>query len=328
MLYMMAFMKTEGLKRTYRLIKLIQDIKSSPYQSVEQLLRSHAISKAQFYKDKNALKKLGFEFFYHRGKSRFIITKDAYLPIENLTLSERLSLLMAVRQLSATGDYILSYEGLNAARKLSADLPAPLREKALSLFDDLNIREGFGCSRSVMEKLQTAVAENRRVVLRYKAPDAEKPGDIELDPYHLFFQHRALYVEGFSWKDRSLRMYRLNRILSVSLTSMCFTIPENYNFGARYKNAFSAFPGEQAHKVTVVFSKKARPYIEEALWHQSQKISRHKDGSITFEVKVAEPREVMWWAFQWGAEAEIVDPHWLREEAQKAVEGMTKRYKV
>ncbi|MCX8045104.1 MAG: WYL domain-containing protein [Desulfobacterota bacterium] len=323
---MIQNMRSEGLKRTYRLIRLIQDIKSSPYQSVEQLLRSHGISKAQFYKDKNDLKKLGFEFFYHRGKSRFIITKDAYLPIENLTISERLSLLMAVRQLSASGDYILSYEGLNAARKLSADLPSPLRENALTLFDTLVIKEGFGCRREVMEKLQTAVAENRRVVIRYQAPDLDKPSDIELDPYHLFFQRRALYVEGFSWKDRAIRMYRLNRILSVGFTPMCFTVPEDYNFSARYKNAFSVFPGEQSHKVCVLFSKRARPYIEESLWHNSQKITRNNDGSITFEVRVAEPREVMWWAFQWGAEAEIIEPIWLREEAKKAVAGMAEQY--
>jgi len=38
-----------------------------------------------------------------------------------LSLSERLFLMMAVRQLSASGDYILTYEGLNAARKLAGD---------------------------------------------------------------------------------------------------------------------------------------------------------------------------------------------------------------
>jgi len=39
-------------------------------------------------------------------------------------------------------------------------------------------------------------------------------------------------------------------------------------------------------------------------------------------VHVAEPREVMWWAFRWGAGAEIMEPDWLREEAKGEVEKM------
>ena len=37
------------LKRAYRLIKLIQEIKCSPKQTVEQLIHNLGISKAQFY---------------------------------------------------------------------------------------------------------------------------------------------------------------------------------------------------------------------------------------------------------------------------------------
>jgi hypothetical protein len=48
-------------------------------------------------------------------------------------------------------------------------------------------------------------------------------------------------------------------------------------------------------------------------------IKREKDGAILFHVDVAESMEVMWWAFQWGADAEILEPGWLREEAKKTV---------
>ena len=97
-------MNDERLNRSYRLIKIVQEVKTNPYQTIPGLLQTLAISRAQFYKDRDALVGLGFEFHYDRGKGRFVITRDAYLPIENLTLSERISLLMAVRQLSAAGD--------------------------------------------------------------------------------------------------------------------------------------------------------------------------------------------------------------------------------
>ncbi|SEM66676.1 Predicted DNA-binding transcriptional regulator YafY, contains an HTH and WYL domains [Syntrophus gentianae] len=314
------------LKKSHRLIRLISDIKSAPYLTVEQLLKSHGISRAQFYKDKTALAELGFEFNWDRHNHRFVITRDAYLPIETLSLSERLSLLMAVRQLSATGDYILSFEALNAARKLIADLPEPMRETAVPLFEDLVLREGFGCRKEVLEKLSTAVSENRRVVLSYRKPSAKQSQREELDPYHLFFQDRSLYVEGYACRQKDIRMFRLNRIQDIAFTPIQFTPQEDYNFGQRYRNAFSVFAGKTTEKVVVRFAAHIRPYIEESLWHYSQVITEENDGVIRYEVQVAEPREVMWWAFRWGAGAEIMEPTWLRDEAKKEVERMKEVY--
>ncbi len=179
-----------------------------------------------------------------------------------------------------------------------------------------------------MERLQTAIGESRRMVLDYLRPESGKSTPEELDPYYLFFKRRALYVEGYSWTEKGIRMYRVNRIKAVGFTPMHCPVREDYDFARRHKNAFSVFPGEETEKVAVRFGPRARPYIEESLWHHSQVISKEKDGAIRFEVDVAEPREVMWWAFQWGAEAEILEPGWLREEAKKGIQKMSGRYDV
>ena len=49
--------------------------------------------------------------------SRFVIDRDPYIPIYDLTLTETFALVMAVRQLSATGDFVLTYDALNAVRE-------------------------------------------------------------------------------------------------------------------------------------------------------------------------------------------------------------------
>lgn len=319
-------MENQRTRRTYRLIKIIQEIKTSPYQTIPQLLKSLNISRAQFYKDRDALSHLGFEFSFDRNRGRFTITKDVYLPIENLSISERLSLLMAVRQLSAAGDYLLTYEGLKAARKLTADLPAPLRDSSASLFDDLVLREGFGCRRDIMDRIQTAITENRRIVLAYRKPVENEDSRHEIDPYHLFFKRRSLYVEGYSATEKDFRMFRLNRIKKISLTSMHFVPREDYDFGIRHRNAFSVFPGEAVERVVVRFNKKIRPYIEESLWHHSQVIKNAENGDTLLQVDIAEPREVLWWVLQWGADAEIQEPEWLRKEAKKTAWEMMRRY--
>jgi predicted DNA-binding transcriptional regulator YafY len=163
-------------------------------------------------------------------------------------------------------------------------------------------------------------------MITYTRPGQDVSNEETLDPYHIFFKRRALYMEGYSITESGIRVYRMNRIGHVTLKTRGFAPKPNYDFGKRYKNAFSAFPGDQTEHVKIRFSKKVRPYIEESFWHQSQKLTKNKDGSLDFEVNVAYPREVMWWVFRWGAEAEVLEPEWLREEAQSEVERMMSIY--
>lgn len=83
------------------------EVKTSPRQTVPFLISKLGISRTQYYKDKDDLKSIGFEYEYSRPQKRFIITADKDLPVNSLTLTERLSLIMAFRQLSASGDHIL-----------------------------------------------------------------------------------------------------------------------------------------------------------------------------------------------------------------------------
>jgi hypothetical protein len=67
------------------------------------------ISKSQFFQDNSLLDKaLGFKVKFHRAKGPYAVVADSYLPIINLTLSEVFALILAVRQPSASGDYILT----------------------------------------------------------------------------------------------------------------------------------------------------------------------------------------------------------------------------
>ena len=282
------------------------------------------ISKAQFYKDKKVLAELGFVFEYNRNFQRWTVTHDPTLPIENLTLTEQLCLVFSLKQFSAIGDYVVAFEALNAARKLAAGLPVPLRE---NLFEDFILKEGFGCPPGILDRLQAALNDRKRVIISYQSPGQKMLSRHEVEPYSLFFRRRALYVEGYSWTKREFRMFRLNRVQKVIFTAYGFTqAREGYDFGKRHGNAFSAFPGETTEHVVVRFSERISDFIEETLWHHSQAITENPDGGIRFEVDVAEPREVMWWAFFWGSDAEIVEPGWLREEAKVEIAKMNKRY--
>ena len=89
--------------RVSRLIRMASEIKTNPQQTPPTLIKTQGISKPQFYKDKEALAKVGFSFRYDRTTKRFIIDHDPYIPVHDLTLTETFALVIAVRQLSAAG---------------------------------------------------------------------------------------------------------------------------------------------------------------------------------------------------------------------------------
>src|SRR5215510_6168971 len=113
--------------RLQRLLALINEIKTTPHQAPEALYTGLGISRAMFYKDCQVLKALGLAFHYNRQQRRYIITQDRFLLVLNLSTSEMLALIMAVRQIASTGDYTLTYEAIAALRKIVSKTPTEIR---------------------------------------------------------------------------------------------------------------------------------------------------------------------------------------------------------
>jgi predicted DNA-binding transcriptional regulator YafY len=317
-----AHQRVGHLARVPRLIRLIGEIKSNPRQTPKQLCQTLGISRAQFFEDKKMLTEgLGFTFRFNRARHGYEILNDPYLPIVDLQLSEAFALVMAVRQLSAAGDYILTYEAVEGIRKIVASAQPALRQFLQNALDDVVLRQGFGCDPAILDDLRRACGEHHHVAIAYHHYDQDSVRQYDIDPYQLFFKRRALYLDAYDKAARAFRVFRVNRIKRVEFTGVRGAVIGDYSFAARFQDTFSAFVGEGATIVKVRFSKRIAPYIRESLWHGSQQITALPDGGILYEVRVGYPKEVAWWAMTWGSEAEVLEPPELRayvaEEARK-----------
>jgi predicted DNA-binding transcriptional regulator YafY len=249
---------------------------------------------------------------FNRAKRSYEILADPYLPILNLKLSEAFALILAVRQLSASGDYILTYEAIEGVQKIVASAQPELRTFLRNVLDESVLRQGFGCDASILESLRQACAEHHHVIITYEHYDQDAVWRHTIDPYQLFFRRRALYLDAYDKGAKALRVFRVNRIKRVQLTGLSGVIVDNYSFASRFQDTFSTFVGEGATTVKVRFSKRIAPYIRESLWHWSQRLTPRPDGGLLYEVCVTYPKEVAWWAMSWGSEAEVLEPPELR----------------
>jgi predicted DNA-binding transcriptional regulator YafY len=149
------------LARVPRLNRLITEIKTNPRQTPEPLYRTLGISRSHYFGDKTLLEKaFGFKVQFNRAKRSYEIRGDTYLPIVDLKLSEAFALILAVRRLSASGDYILTYEAIEGVKKIVASAQPELRSLLQNILDETVWREGFGCDASILEALRQACADH------------------------------------------------------------------------------------------------------------------------------------------------------------------------
>jgi predicted DNA-binding transcriptional regulator YafY len=313
-------------RRIQRLLALINEIKTNPRQEPLLLCRALGVSRAMLYKDRQVLERVGFSFRYDRGQRQHVITQDRFLPVLQLTSSEVLALIMAVRQLSSTGDYTLTYEAIAALRKVISNTPAEIRTFFQVSIDDVVLQQGFGCNADILDDLWSACQEHRRLRIVHDRGDGLQ--EWLIDPYQIFFKRRALYLDACVVPERRIRMFRINRIKRVKRVDIP-PIPTpivDYNFRERHRHSFSVFVGDQPQRVRIKFRPEVRQYITETRWHTSQQITELPDGSFILQVDVSEPREVGWWALQWGASAEVLAPESLRQEMRETARALVQVY--
>jgi predicted DNA-binding transcriptional regulator YafY len=279
------------LSRMPRLICLITEVKTNPRQTPAQLQRTLGISRAQFFEDKRLLEKaFGFKVQFNRAKRSYEILEDPYLPIVDLKLSEAFALILAVRQLSASGDYILTYEAIGGIKKIVASAQPELRGFLQNVLDETVLREGFGCEASILESLRQACVDHLHLIITYEHYDQQTIERHVIDPYQLFFKRRALYLDAYDKGEQALRMFRVNRIKTVEKLGASGMLVTDYSFARRFRDTFST------------------------------------DGGLLYEVGVSYPKEVAWWAMSWGSEAEVLEPPELREYVADEVRKLAALY--
>ena|GEM_PF-664875 len=308
----------QNLKRSQRLISLLLEISNNPRQRPEQLWRALGISKSQFFEDKQALADLGFTFEYDRKLSCYRITSDHSFPIFGLTTSEVFSLVMAVRQLSAAGDHALTFEAVNAIRKIISKDASGMRALLSTALDYEVLGRTFQVKADIINELRQAQQYCQRLEILYDDFYHGRERNLRIHPYMLYFKGRALYLDALVEEEQRVLMLRVSRVKEICSRIGPFSVREDYNFKERHRHSYRVIVKDTPpERVRIKFTHPTSRYIEEAYWHDSQKKFRNDaDGSLILELTVSDPREVLWYlVMPWGKGAEILEPAWLREEA-------------
>jgi predicted DNA-binding transcriptional regulator YafY len=221
------------------------------------------------------------------------------------------------------------YDALQSAlQKIGAALPPQSFTLLRGLNDSISIHsfglKDYSRSREVIQILTRAVLPKFPTRIKHRAVGFERGIEREVDPYRLWYVNNGRYLVANDHRSGELRVFAVERISSAQAPNRRFAIQPGCDFEEFSQSAFNLVWGDP-QEVKIRFSRQQAPYIEERIWHPSQRITRHADGSIEFSVRVADLWEVKHWLIGFGSDAAVLCPEKLRKDIEQECAGILAR---
>jgi proteasome accessory factor C len=225
-----------------------------------------------------------------------------------LSPRETLCLALALRGTAASAALESEQERealLRRAEAHLAALPSDTLDIALAAPERLPDPEG------IRELLVSAAAARRACAIHYVKPGAADGSVRVVHPYGMAYAEGHWYAVGHCTVEDGLRIFRLDRILAADVTEDGFEPSAGFRLEELVRNG-RLFHAEDERPLRVRYSPSIARWIRERAAWESVDLEELEDGSVVLRHRLADP----WWAvsqaLQYGAEAEILEPHDVR----------------
>lgn len=303
---------------------LLQAIEKPGGATIEEIVRSlppdYACHSRTVRRD---LEALGVKFPIYtdpvEGRTRWKLT-DGFSRVPALQFSA--TELMA---LAFTQDLARPLEGTpikesldTALIKAKQALPAEAEEYLQSMQGwfsaGIGSHKDYREHRENLDQLARAIAKKRTIEIRYYTATRDRTSRRKVDPYHIWFAGGALYLIGQCHLRSDVRMFAVDRILSLTVTNLPCQIPLGFNVEDYVRNALSVMRGGELIEVELRFDRQTSAWAKDRIWHSSQKSTMDKDGCLTLQLLVSNNPELVGWILSFGAGVRVVKPEDLRRQ--------------
>ena len=192
---------------------------------------------------------------------------------------------------------------LGKVRDLMAQLPAGEGVRAATL--------GAERHSDAVAALRGAIRDRRKVEITYQKGASESPDVRNVCPFSFVVEQGAWYLVAHCERSDAIRVFRLDRVLSLKVLTEPFDRATDVDVEQLLSEG-RAFVGNPPERLRVRFSPRVARWIAEREWERS---TRNDDGSLEVEYPLGDPDWAIRHVLQYGPDAEILAPAWLRELA-------------
>lgn len=321
-------MAVDQLERQWSIINTLCRRKRT---TAEELAEEYHVSERTIRRDLDKLSRVFPVVDHSEGRRKYWTLIDGFRNVPPIIFfpTELYAIQEGTRFLKSLGEPFLRPTLESISHKIKATFDqgkAESLENLRRIFSvNLSGTKDYSKQRGFLSRLFEAAAEQKRVEIGYRGLKDPKAVRRKVDPYNLWYRDGGIYVIGFCHLRKELRMFAVDRITMVNFTDQYFLSPKNFDFEQYVENAFGVMIENPLH-VKVRFVSEIARYIQERLWHPSQKTSKDKDGSLIFEATVGGTLEIKRWLLSFGAQAEVLEPEELVGEIRADLEKMRQTY--
>jgi predicted DNA-binding transcriptional regulator YafY len=134
-----------------------------------------------------------------------------------------------------------------------------------------------------------------------------------VDPYRIWYAAGALYLIGYCHRRREVRMFAVDRILSLTVTNLPCQMPLGFDVEDYVRNALTVMRGGPLINVELRFDRKTSARAKGRIWHPSQKAALEKSGCLTLKLQVADTPELIGWILSFGPGVRVMKPTALQQ---------------
>ena len=139
-----------------------------------------------------------------------------------------------------------------------------------------------------------------------------------LKPYALKeFKHRW-YVVGLDSKSNEIRIFGLDRILSIDILKTKFKYPKDFNVNQYFKYSFGIIRplDEQPEKIILSFTPSHGKYVKTTPLHHSQKVIVDNEIEVQIELELFITYDFVMEIMQYSRDMKVIQPECLKQELQ------------
>ena len=181
-----------------------------------------------------------------------------------------------------------------------------------------------------LSPILAAMRTDTTLRVTYQSFRHDESSTFELEPYCVKLFKQRWYLVGRSPYYNQVRVYALDRIISMEPLKKKFKMPKKFNPKAFFEDFYGIIAHEHSNLETVRLKVSADQsnYLRSLPLHPSQKeLVRCGDYSI-FELRLCPEFDFQQEILSQTPDIEVLEPQWLREEIAEKIKVMWKKYQT
>lgn len=282
--------------RESRYFKIVYHLLNQGASTAYEMAEKFDVSIRTIYRDIDALSEAGIPVYAAPGrKGGICLMSDFVLDRTVLSPKEKQDILTALQSLSAI-QYVNNNETLQKVASLFHTGYTSWLEVDFSRWGSKQE------DNKKFELLKSAVIQRQCVQISYVGSDGDA-GERVIQPIKLMYKSKAWYLKAYCRKQQDYRIFKLSRILDLSVLDECFSnssFPDQERDSEEGYNVIRLrFPKEMAYRIYDEFDK--------------TQVESQKNGDLVVSARMPEDAWLTGFLLSFGTQVEILEPVYLRK---------------